>query len=269
MQAEPGIPIYDAHNHLQDSRLTPHLNEIIPGIEALPVRKLVVNGTREDDWDRVIALAAQYPWMIPSLGLHPWHVQEAKESWRDRLRHRVRTARCGVGEIGLDRWMRNPDLRAQEEAFVWQLNLAASLNRPVSIHCLQAWGRLLEILKGESRPECGFLIHSYGGPKEMIESFASLGGYFSLSGHFAHERKSRQREVFGKVPRERLLIETDAPDMLPPPALAPHRPGGLNDPRNIIEIYRFAAELLGMEWKELGAIVEANFRALFAPLVTG
>src|SRR5690606_11232155 len=107
----------------------------------------------------------------------------------------------------------NPDLPAQEEVFVRQLELAAERNVPATIHCLKAWGRLNEILRAEKRPACGFLLHSYGGPAEMVRGFAGLGAFFSISGHFANERKSRQRETFRSVPLDRLLIETDAPDM--------------------------------------------------------
>ena len=59
---------------------------------------------------------------------------------------------AAVGEIGLDRWIKDYDMEQQEEVFIWQLRLAAERNLPVSIHCLQAWGRLLEILRAEPRP---------------------------------------------------------------------------------------------------------------------
>ena len=58
---------------------------------------------------------------------------------------------------------------------------------------------MLEILKTEPRPACGFLLHSYGGPKEMVSAFTDLGAYFSLPGYYAHERKVRQRETFTVV----------------------------------------------------------------------
>ena len=61
-----------------------------------------------------------------------------------------------------------PTREGQEEVFVWQLRLAAERSLPASIHCLEAWGRLLEILRTEARPACGFVLHSFGGPREMI-----------------------------------------------------------------------------------------------------
>ena len=160
-------------------------------------------------------------------------------------------------------------LAEQEDVFVWQLRLAAKLNLPVSIHCIQAWGPLLNILEREQRPKCGFLLHSYGGPREMIAAFAKLGAYFSLPGYFAHERKHRQREAFLAVPSDRLLLETDAPDQLLPDArnrhpLADVRTGrSLNHPANLVGVYEFAAGLFREPVEKLAARVAENFFRLF------
>jgi TatD DNase family protein len=275
------FPVYDAHNHLQDERLASQLGSIVESIESIPVQKTVVNGTQESDWDSVAALAAKYDWVIPSVGLHPWYVNHKSENWEknfaalldarpaaareDALSTRSRFA---VGEIGLDRWIENHDFPAQQEVFRIQLRHAAKRNLPVSIHCLQAWGPMLETLQKEKLPECGFLLHSYGGSAEMVKEFADLGGYFSLSGYFAHERKARQREVFRHVPMDRLLLETDAPDMTPPSShvlhfLSDSQGAELNHPANIPAVYEFAAELYSVPMEELASIVETNFWRVF------
>ncbi len=158
---------------------------------------------------------------------------------------------------------------AQEEVFLWQFHLAAERNLPASIHCLQAWGRLFDLLRTGPRPARGFLLHSYGGPAEMIAPLAKLGAYFSLPGYYAHERKARQRETFKLVPRERLLIETDAPDQSLPETrvrfpLAPDTSGRpVNHPANLSAVYEFAAELRGETIEHLAAQVEENFQRLF------
>jgi TatD DNase family protein len=180
------------------------------------------------------------------------------------------TVPAAVGEIGLDRWKPDLSYDGQEEVFIAQLRLAAERNLPVSIHCLQAWGRMLEILKAEPRPACGFLLHSYGGSKEMVKPFADLGAYFSLPGYYAHERKQHQRETFKHVPTERLLIETDAPDQSLPaernrfPLTDPATGKPLNHPANLRSVYEFAAELRGESVESLAAQVEHNFRQLFS-----
>jgi TatD DNase family protein len=173
-----------------------------------------------------------------------------------------------VGEIGLDRWIEDFDTPQQEEAFIWQLRLAAERNLPVSIHCLKAWGRLQEILQSEPRPNCGLVLHSFGGPKEMVPALTQLGAYFSFPGYFAHERKAKQREVFRAVPGDRMLIETDAPDQLLPEKLSEYlltdsQGKALNHPANLGAVYRFAAEFLGKSIEKLAQQVEANFLRVF------
>jgi TatD DNase family protein len=264
------FPIYDAHNHLQDARLA-EKREVLAELEELPIVMAVVNGTRPEDWAVVNDLARKYNWVIPSYGLHPWYVNQSCENWQERLELLLREQRAVVGEIGLDRWIENHDSARQEEAFVWQLRLAAELGRPVTIHCLKAFGRLLEILQSEKLP-AGFLLHSYGGPTEMVPKFAELGGYFSISGYFAREHKEKQREVFRMVPLDRILVETDAPDMALPAErdrynLTVENGGVINHPANIIEVYKFAAELYRFPLEEFAMVVERNFLRFFAPVL--
>jgi TatD DNase family protein len=269
------IRLYDAHNHLQDARLAPHRQAILAAAQAEGVAAMVVNGSCEEDWPEVLSLAQDCPQVIPSFGYHPWYVKERSPDWQAALLRHLDAVPSAIGEIGLDRWIKDPDIAAQEEVFVWQLRLAAERNLPVSIHCLQAWGRLLELLRAGPRPSCGFLLHSFGGPRELIAPLAELGAYFSVPGYFAHERKARQREAFQHVPPDRLLIETDAPDQLLPservqyPLTDPATGKAINHPANLRAVYRFVAELLGEPMGPLAERVEKNFRRLFGALATG
>jgi TatD DNase family protein len=256
--------LYDAHNHFHDQRLNPWRDEIIASIKALGAR-MVVNGTSEADWPAVLEFAAD--WAIPSLGLHPWFVGQRSMNWKTALENNLNARKCGLGEIGLDRWMDNPDLPAQEEVFVAQLQMAAARDLPATIHCLKAWGRLREILRAEELPRRGILLHSYNGPAEMVKGFLDLGAYFSISGHFAHARKAKQRETFRAVPLDRLLVETDAPDMPPPAELNAFKLDSLNHPANIESVYRFAAELRGKKPDDFAGEMEINFRRLFGGLM--
>lgn len=234
---------------------------------------MVVNGSCEADWPQVLDLARQQTLVLPSFGYHPWYVRERSAGWLDSLKRHLDTVPSAIGEIGLDRWIDDPDVPRQEEMFRAQLRLAAERDLPVSIHCLRAWGRLDAILREEPRPACGFLLHSYGGPAEMVDGFVKLGAYFSLSGYFAHERKSKQRAVFARVPLDRLLLETDAPDMWPPrewndyPLADPAAGGPMNHPANLAAVYRFAAKLLAADCAELTTRVEQNFQRLFGSIL--
>jgi TatD DNase family protein len=301
------LRLYDAHNHLHDDRFGGQQAELIAACAAEGVAGMVVNGSCEADWPQVLELASRSGRdtfhrvpdfrakngdavervpptieaghsrtlrIIPSFGFHPWYIQERTGNWLRNLTTFLDKIPSAIGEIGLDRWKPNLPYEGQEEVFIVQLRLAAHRNLPVSIHCLQAWGRMLEILKHEPRPACGFLLHSYGGPKEMVKPFADLGAYFSLPGYYAHERKERQREAFKHVPPERLLIETDAPDQSLPrernrfPLIVIPTNRELNHPANLRGVYEFAAELFGEPLENLAARVEANFMRLIGALGT-
>jgi TatD DNase family protein len=264
--------LYDAHNHFQDERLAPVREAALETLRRQHLRRMVVNGTCEQDWPSVLEFAGKCPEAMPSLGYHPWHIKERSAEWEQNLNRYLDQAPCGIGEIGLDRWIKDYDMADQERVFAVQLRLAAERNLPVSIHCLQAWGRLYELLKDLPRPQCGFLLHSYGGPQEMIAPLAGLGAYFSLPGYFAHPRKRRQQQAFRLVPRDRFLIETDAPDQPLPvertkyPLMDPRDGKALNHPANLVAVYEFAAELLGESIEALAGVVEQNFQRLFGTL---
>lgn len=263
--------LYDAHNHLQDERLDPWRDEIIAAARQIGVAEMVVNGTREQDWPLVAALARAHPWIRPSFGLHPWHVKERSADWLVSLRHALENdPRAGVGEVGIDRWIQNPDMEAQITCFRMQVALAVELDRPLSIHCLRAFGLLVETLRSLPLPSRGFLLHSYGGPAELLPRFAALGGRFSLSPYFAHPRKAAQLAVFKEVPLDRLLVETDAPDMYPPAELNAHplktTDGHThNHPANLRLSYELLARIRNLPMADLEHQIAANHRAFFSP----
>lgn len=268
----PSPHLFDAHNHLQDDRFAGLTDAIVREARAAGIVRMVVNGSCEADWPAVAALAGRHrDLVIPSYGYHPWYIGERSPDWSERLSACLDTGGA-VGEIGLDRWKPNLPWEGQEEVFATQLRIAAERNLPASIHGLQAWGPLIAILESGPRPACGFLLHSYGGSVETMERLVPLGAHFSLPGYFAHERKNRQREVFRRVPADRLLIETDAPDQLPPDThvefpLRAQDGTPLNHPANLRAIYRFAAELRGVSIDELAAQVERNFRRVFGSVL--
>ncbi|HSY20311.1 MAG TPA: TatD family hydrolase [Candidatus Acidoferrales bacterium] len=262
---------YDAHNHLQDDRFDGRQGELLAACEVAGVRRMVVNGACESDWLQVLALALVNKIVLPSFGYHPWYLGERTPDWQSSLEKFLDEVPSAVGEIGLDRW--KPDLAydGQEEVFLAQLGIAAKRNLPVNIHCLRAWGRMLELLQRNTRPQRGFVLHSFGGPTEMIPAFAKLGAYFSFPGYFLQERKLRQRETFRQVPADRLLIETDAPDQHLPEGKILHPLAGsdgkpLNHPANLPAVYGGLAEFLGEKVEVLAGRVEENFQRVFGEI---
>jgi TatD DNase family protein len=265
------VRLYDAHNHLQDDRFAGRQDLLLAACESAGVARMVVNGACESDWPRVWELARRHPVVLPSFGYHPWYLSERTADWLPRLAEFLDRVPAAIGEIGLDRWKPGLPYESQEEVFLAQLNLAAERNLPVSIHCLQTWGRLHDLLRAHPRPARGFVLHSFGGPAAMVPALAKLGAYFSFPGYFLHERKLRQREAFKPVPADRLLVETDAPDQLLPAEkiLCPLAgPDGqpLNHPANLPAVYQGLAGFLGEPVDALAARVEENFQRLFAGL---
>lgn len=265
------MKFYDAHNHLQDDRFDGRQTELLAACDQVGVARMVVNGACESDWPQVLSLARENKMVLPSFGCHPWYLHERTPDWRKNLEKFLDAVPSAVGEIGLDRWKPALPYAGQEEAFLAQLRFAAERNVPASSHCLQAWGRLLELLQNNPRPARGLVLHSFGGPAEMIPAFARLGAYFSFPGYFLQERKLRQRETFKQVPADRLLIETDAPDqhlpeekILHPLVAADSRP--LNHPANLPAVYSGLAEFLDKKIESLAARVEENFLRVFGGL---
>ena len=263
--------LVDAHLHWQDPRLERCLPDLRQILTTASVGMAVVNGTSEEDWAKVHGLGKQSDRILCSYGLHPWYIHERSQRWLENLGHWLKQDGTPVGEIGLDRWLRKDNLEEQVEVFLAQWSLANEHKRAVTVHCLKAWGRLLELVESHPHEGPGFLLHSYGGPVEMVPEFLNLGAYFSFSGGFMHPRKSRQLEVLKTIPMERLLLETDAPEMLPPsdwcfcPLSDSESGKAINHPGNIRAIYEFVSSEWGISHQKLQEQLGCNARSLFAP----
>lgn len=263
--------LIDAHNHWQDADLAPHHEAAREELLRARVGKMMVNGTQEADWPLVAAMTRDEPeWIHASYGLHPWYIASRSPQWLTTLRRFLQDdPRAAVGEIGLDRWKQPYDEEDQREVFAQQWALAVEMGRAVTVHCLRAWGPLLEQLRAAARAPRGFLLHAYGGSWEMTRPFLDLGAYFSFNGYFLHERKVAVREVYRKLPLDRLLVESDAPSMALPPAwrryeLPPSASGEeVNHPAHVAVAYMALAECRGLSVEALAEQVAENYRRLF------
>lgn len=250
----------DAHLHLQDCISAGSVEKIIADLRSIGVTILSVNGTWPGDWEIVSDLSLAYKEVVPSFGVHPWNVKDLKPIWDDTLLEYLQQhPEAGVGEIGLDKWIEDYDLPTQKEVFSKQLELAAELQRPLSVHCLQAWGSLFECFE-ESSYKGGFLLHSYGGPVEMIEDWVRLGAFFSISGYFFREDKANKLSTFEKIPENRILLETDAPDMALSEKQVRYRAPGLkNHPANLEVVYERYGKWMGLKENEVEERMQNNF----------
>jgi len=212
---------------------------MIAEMQAAGITGCVVNATREDDWEAVAALAREFPgYVFPAYGIHPWHAETAAEGWEERLREKLLAdPAASVGEVGVDGWVESPGMEVQFGVFVKQAEIAAELGRVMTVHCLKAWEELFAAMDQAAAWPEKFLMHSFGGSIEVAERLAKKGAWFSFSGHFLHERKRKVLDVFRRLPKDRILLETDAPDMIPPGDFVKFPlSGGVNHPANLRSI---------------------------------
>lgn len=253
------MTLFDTHCHLQASSLRALGESLFEGARSAGVGAFFVMATAPDDWDDVAALADAHPEVLPAFGVHPWYLPEGQgpDDWLAPLEARL-VARPGswVGEIGLDRTA-GPPLELQEAAFAPQLELAGRLGRPASLHCRRTWDRLGWYLARRRHPEVPVVLHSFGGSVDVARQFLEYNAYFSFSGALTRTRNERLPQVVRFLPRDRVLIETDSPDLLPQNLWRenPHRP---NQPRHIVEVLVRLADLWGLDVDQAATTLEKN-----------
>jgi TatD DNase family protein len=274
------VRLFDAHCHLHDPRLDPWRESALAEARGVGVEGWACCAADESEWPAVLALARDEPGVVPSLGLHPWYVSSAQPGWQTRLAQALEAAPwAGVGEAGLDKARRGrgmASLEEQERALMDQARLARDLGRPLSLHGVRAWGRILELLRPLGQHPAGWICHSFAGPAELVAPLAELGAFFSFSGIVTRSRATRTHAAARAVPADRLLVETDAPDILPilgAQALQdPSLPRDADDrivnlPANLIVVLGALAQVRGSEISETAICSQRNAAFLFGPLL--
>jgi TatD DNase family protein len=271
----PQTKLIDCHLHLQDDCFAGDLPAVIKRAKTAGVAMMVCNGASQSDWPTVLSLARSDPAIIPCFGVHPWYAPSCAPYWLAELKHFLTAAPSGVGETGLDRYIEPRNEKTQEDVFRAQLSLAAELKRPVTIHCVQAWGWMMSILRSHHRLPERMLLHSYGGSPELMKPLAAMGAYFSYAGNLLRDKAVHRREALVATPLDRLLLETDSPDIIPPKRYCLAVNGTTtdgkprNEPANLVGIVDGAASLLKMDASELRGILHKNARAFFGDLING
>lgn len=261
----------DAHCHYHFPSLKPFIGEALTTARrAAGLSGAVVNGTRVGDWAEVAAFCHDHPWTRPAYGIHPWHAASRPDNWEEKLHALLMAApEASVGEIGIDHWVEGHDPADQLVFFLRQLDIAREHGRPATVHCVRAWEPLRQALRKHPMPEAGFLLHAYSGPENLIPFFAERGAFFSFSPSFLAERRKSRREAFRLMPQERILLETDAPDLGPPPEQNPFpltdattgQP--LNHPANLSLALSSLSEILDLPASETATLTTANWHRLF------
>ncbi len=261
----------DAHCHLQDERLAAALDETMMRAQAAGVGAMVCCGSAEDDWDRVLYLATMYPRrVIPALGLHPYYLASRSEIWAENLRTLLRAhPEAGIGECGLDGSVKDRDDAEQERVLRAHFDLARQMNRPIWLHARRAWDRLPAMLAAWGPHEPGIVIHSYSGGPDLVPALAHLNVYFSFSGTLTRSNNRKGRASAAVVPAERILIETDSPDLAPvvlDSGTGETRVPEVNEPANLVHVAGALAEIRGWSLETTARITTENATRILQPL---
>jgi TatD DNase family protein len=257
--------LFDSHCHLQDERLGADLDGVVARARAAGVERLVTAGVDEADWPAAAGVARRHAGVSAAYGLHPWFVAGRSPRWLDALRALLAAdPSAALGEVGLDRAVEPREDAVQERVFLDQLRLARDLGRPVVVHCRRAWGRMLDLLRAEGPHPPGLVFHSYSGAADLVPALAELGGRFSFSGSITFPANRRGPLAAAAAPADRLLIETDAPDLRPREAAdGPGAQGVPNEPSRLPQVLRAVARIRGVAEEELAHVTFENARAVF------
>jgi TatD DNase family protein len=258
--AESKVALVDSHCHLDMPQFEADREAVVARArEAGLSEMLVVGGVDEErSHRRAIEVAGSFG-LPATAGVHPHEARIAGEAVYDELRALAREGRIvAVGEIGLDFHYDHSPRPAQREAFRMQVRLAREVGLPVVVHTREADEETAEILEGEGASEIGGVIHCFTGGLELARRALEIGFLISFSGIVAFPRSKLIEQVAREVPDDRLLVETDAPYLAPPP----YR-GRRNEPAFVVEVARKVAALRGTSLEAVGALSEANYRRLF------
>jgi TatD DNase family protein len=264
--------MFDAHTHIQDPRLAPCRAAALAAACRAGVSGLCCCATAPHDWDAVAALAHDHPFIIPAWGVHPWQASSLPEGWEDRLDALLHAhPAAAVGECGLDGIRAEPSPDIQREVLRRQLDRAASRSRPVVLHGACVWGALLAAVKPFAGRIPALVAHSFGGSRDILRDWLALGGFVSFSGTLCNPAATRVRAAAAATPVDRLLIETDSPDLfplggVPSPGLADPAAAadpGPNHPANLAVVLDALAAIRGVATDELAILTEANAHRAF------
>jgi TatD DNase family protein len=256
------VELIDTHTHLDFPDFDADRQALLSASRALGVRRIVVLGVYQGNWQRVWELVQSDPDLHAAFGLHPVYLNEHRPedlselgAWLTRLAgHRQL---CAVGEIGLDYFIETLDRERQQGLFDAQLQLANDFNLPALIHVRRSHAAVIATLKRFRLKRAG-IIHAFAGSKEEAREYIKLGFKLGLGGAATWPQALRMHRVLAELPLESVVLETDSPDMAP--AMFP---GQRNSPAHLPAICEALAQIMAITPEQLAAASTANARELF------
>lgn len=248
----------DTHTHLSDNKLIENISQIRQNYLDNNVKYVVDTGCDIKSSIKCKANAEKYSEVYFTAGIHPESANEFNSEALDLKDFLLHDKCLALGEVGLDYHYEGYDRDKQIKLFEEQIYLANELKMPLVIHLRDACQDMLSVLKRNKNYLInGFLMHCFSESYEISKELLNLNAFFSFGGVITF-KNSKRGDVLKKLPIDRILFETDAPYLTP----HPYR-GQLNEPKNVVYVYKYASELLNVKEDVLCSQVDKNFKILF------
>ncbi len=252
--------ITDSHCHLDFPDFEGQLDTIVANARAAGVHRMVSIATRLENVPAVQAIAEAHPPVFFAAANHPMNVDKTPPASVAALAAIAAHPKCvGIGETGLDYHYTADTKTRQIDSLLTHIEAARQTGLPLIIHARDADDDMARILEREHRAgafDC--VLHCFSSGPDLAAAALDLGFYLSMSGIAAFPKSQALRDIFATAPIDRILVETDAPYLAPPP----HR-GKRNEPAFTVHTARVGAEIFGLDYPEFAARTEANFERLF------
>ena len=245
----------DSHTHLDHCREDPRA--LVADAVGAGVGLIIQSGIDLERSRRSVAMAERFPQVFGTVGFHPQEAGILTDAGRAGLEALVRHPRVvGVGETGFDFYHDNWPHDVQEDAFVYQMDLARRAGLPIVIHTRDAADRTLAVLE-EHAAGLTVILHCLSLPNRLDE-VVGRGYYISFAGNVTYKNAADLQAAAAAAPAGSLLLETDAPWLTPMPLR-----GRPNRPALVAAVYEFVADLRGVEVESLALQVEENVLRAF------
>ncbi len=208
---------------------------------------------------QALALAEQYNFMYATAGIHPHDAQMVTDEIKSKIENLSQNPKIvAIGECGLDFHYEHSPRDPQREVFLWQIDLAKRLGKPLMIHDRGAEDETYDLLKKSGIPPRGVMIHCFTGTMDLAKKYLELGCHLSFTGIITFKNSSDLREVVKITPLNQILIETDSPYLTP----VPFR-GKKNEPAYVKYVAEMVASVKGISFAEVAEQTSANAKGFF------